>query len=389
MNRNPEQEQREKSRILLFSHKNIYDPLVWRCPFREFERILQDIDSVDVLAPEPTKWYPTGKRVAMRLGEFVNMPMNPGLPEIRIEKEYDMFITVCERVSELLHMKSLKGIRDKCKKTVCWLPEFYYKDIPTYKSCMEVLKEFDYVVFMFVANDPFRAVLKGRSQYLPAGIDTLNFCPYPNPPARPIDVLSIGRRAPAVHNALLEMAKNNGKFYVYDTIDALKAHNLDEHRLMTANLAKRSRYFIVSPGKFDKPEETGGVSEFGYRYFEAASAGALMIGMKPFNNPEFDKIFTWPDAVTEIPFNSDAIVDAIREYDKEPERQMRARRTNITECLLNHDWVYRWESVLKFTGMEPLPVIEKRKNILKKLAAQVNEDFISRALHESQALSSR
>ena len=59
---------------------------------------------------------------------------------------------------------------------------------------------------MYVASDPFLPWIKGHSQYLPAGIDNLNFSPYPNPPARAIDVLSIGRRAPAIHKALLQWA---------------------------------------------------------------------------------------------------------------------------------------------------------------------------------------
>jgi hypothetical protein len=380
MNRDSEQGQSDQSRILLFSNKNLYDHLVWRCPFREFERILEDIDAVDVLAPKPGKWYPQGRRVAMKLGEYAPVPINPGVPETRIDREYDLFITVPERVSELLHMKSLKGLRDKCKKTVCWLPEFYFKDIPVYKSCVEVLKQFDYVIFMFVASDPFLPFIKGHSQYLPAGIDCLNFCPYPNPPARVIDVLSIGRRAPATHKALMRMAREDNKFYVYDTINALKAHDLDEHRLMMANMAKRSRYFIVSPGKFDKPEETGGTSEFGYRYFEAGAAGTIMIGMRPYNNKEFDKIFTWPDAVLEVPFTSDEIVSVIREFDKEPERQAKARQTNITQCLLNHDWLYRWEAVLDMVGMQPLPKLQNRKRVLKELAATVEEDFAQQEL---------
>jgi len=369
------QEQPNKSRVLLFSHKNIYDQDVWRCPFREFERIIQEVDSVDVIAPKAKPSYTLGKRVAMRLGEIAPIPLNPGIPEIRIEKEYDLFITVCEKVSELLHIKAIKNLREKCKKTVCWIPEFYFKDINVYKSCIEVLKEFDYVIFMFAANEPFKAILKNKNQYLPAGIDTLNFCPYPDPPERSIDVLSIGRRAQPTHQALRRMAREEGKFYVYDTINALNAYNLEEHRSMMANLAKRSRYFIVSPGKFDMPEETGGVSEFGYRYFEAAAAGTLMIGMRPFNNPEFDKIFTWPDAVTEVPFTSDAIVSAIREFDKEPERQEATRLRNITECLLKHDWAYRWESVLNWVGMQPMPALEERKRILREKSGQVEDAF--------------
>jgi hypothetical protein len=147
---------------------------------------------------------------------------------------------------------------------------------------------------------------------------------------------------------------------------------------MMANMAKRSRYFIVSPGKFDRPEETGGVSEFGYRYFEAASAGTIMLGMRPYNNKEFDKIFTWQDAVIEVPFTTDEIVTAIREFDKEPERQMKVRQTNITQCLLHHDWAYRWESILNLVGMKPLPVFQNRLRALNELASRVEEGSVQR-----------
>jgi len=366
-----DKQQPDKARILLFSHKNIYDPAVWRCPFREFERILQEVDAVDVVAPKPTKAYRYGISAAMRLGEFANLPLNPGIPTTRLNREYDMFITVCERPGELLHLKALEGLREKCKTTVCWLPEFYVKDIPLFKSSLGILKEFDYVIFMFVVNEPFRKLINGKGHYLPGGVDTLSFCPYPNPPARSIDVLSIGRRAPQTHKALLQMAREDGKFYIYDTINALKAYDLDEHRSMMANMAKRSRYFIVSPGKFDKPEETGGQSEFGYRYFEAAAPGTIMIGMRPYNNKEFDELFTWPDAVIEVPFTSDEIVSVIHELDNQPERQMKMRQRNITECLLKHDWVYRWESILGLVGMQPLTSLQKRKQVLQDLASTV------------------
>lgn len=385
MQGNSVQEQQSQPRILLFSNRNIFDPLVWRCSFQEFERVLQEIDSVDVLAPKPTKWYPHGRRVAARVGEFAALPINPGIPNITIDRDYDMFFTVCERVSELLHMKALKGLRDRCKKSVCWIMEFYVKDIPVYKSCLEVLAQFDYVVFMFVANDPFKPYLRGQSRFLPAGIDTLRFCPYPNPPARSIDVLSIGRRAPATHQALMRMAKEDGKFYVYDTIDSLRAYNLEEHRVLMANMAKRSRYFIVSPGKFDKPEETGGLSEFGNRYVESAAPGCIMLGMRPSNNPEFENIFHWPDAVIEVPFTSDEIVSVIRALDKDPERQMRVRQTNITQSLLHHDWAYRWETILEMVGLQPLPALQERKRTLKELAGTVERDFSRQELSGANA----
>jgi len=365
-------QQNAGARILLFSHRNIFEHLVWRCPFQEFQRVIQEVDSVDVVAPKAKSWYLNGKRAALRLGEFVNIPVNPGVHEVRVDRDYDMFFTICDGASDLLHLKALKGWRERCKKAVCWLVEWYVKDIPVYKSCVEVLKQFDHVVFMFNTNEPFNEILKGKGQYLPAGIDTLQFCPYPNPPRRSIDVLSIGRRSQVLHQALMRMAEEDGKFYVYDTINALRAYSLDEHRSMIANMAKRSRYFIVSPGKFDKPAETGGQVEFGYRYFEAAAPGAIMIGMRA-ENKEFDKIFNWEDAVIEVPFTSDAIVSTIRELDKQPERQMKISHMNMLQCLLHHDWAHRWEAVLNIAGMQPHPMLMNRQQRLRTLATTIEE----------------
>lgn len=373
MNANSSHGQNGEPRILLFSHRNIFEQLAWRCPFQEFERIIQEVDSVELVAPNAKTWYRNGKRVALRLGEFVNIPLNPGVAKTNLGRDYDMFFTVCDGASDLLHLKALKGWRDRCRTTVCWLAEFYVKDIPVYKSCIGVLAQFDYVIFMFNTNDPFKSVIKGQGHYLSAGIDTVRFCPYPDLPTRCIDVLSIGRRAQVTHKALMRMAQEDGKLYVYDTINDLHAYDLDEHRSMIANMAKRSRYFIVSPGKFDKPEETGGQSEFGYRYFEAAAPGAIMIGMRPANNKEFDKIFNWKDAVIEVPFTSDAIVSTIRELDKQPDRQMKISQTNIVQCLLHHDWVYRWEAVLNMVGMQPFPMLLSRRQRLKDLAQTVEE----------------
>ena len=103
-----------------------------------------------------------------------------------------------------------------------------------------------------------------------------------------------------------------------------------------------------------------------------------MLGMRPYNNKEFDKIFTWQDAVIEVPFTTDEIVTAIREFDKEPERQMKVRQTNITQCLLHHDWAYRWESILNLVGMKPLPVFQNRLRALNELASRVEEGSVQR-----------
>jgi hypothetical protein len=162
---------------------------------------------------------------------------------------------------------------------------------------------------------------------------------------------------------------------MYDTINDLHAYSLDEHRALVSNLAKRSRYFIVNPGKIDMPEETGGQAEFGYRYFEAAAPGTIMIGERC-KNREFEKIFTWEDAVILSPFDSEDIGDVIKDLDRQPERQAKIRCENIVQSLLNHDWAYRWETILKAAGLEPLSGLVNRKQKLVERAATVKESQV-------------
>jgi hypothetical protein len=360
-------------RVLLFSNRNIYERKVWRCSFNEFEGILQQIDAVEVVAPKPTRWYRNGKRLASRLGEHLSIPLNPGVQKVMLDREYDIFAAFIEVPSELFHLCAVDDWKRRCKTSICWVIEFYVKDIPTFKSALEMLSRFDHVVFMAQAIEPFRKWVGEAAGYLPPGVDAIRFCPFPDPPRRSIDVLSIGRRSPETHHALLQLARHNGFFYMYDTINSLDGYDLEEHRQLFANMAKRARYFLVNPGKINKAKETGGQHEFGYRYFEAAAAGTLMIGERAHNNKEFDRIFHWDGAVTDLPFGSDRVGDIIREVEMDPERRSQIRKRNITECLLHHDWAYRWEFMLQLAGLAPLPGLVQRKERLRQLAKQVQE----------------
>ena len=49
------------------------------------------------------------------------------------------------------------------------------------------------------------------------------------------------------------------------------------------------------------------------------------------------------------------------------------RSTNVIQSLLRHDWVYRWEAVLRMAGLEPMPQLLKRKETLRRLARMVQD----------------
>lgn len=370
---NGDDHQLHPPRVLFLSQKNLYERTVWRASFFEFEQILQQIDSVDVVAPRPKPWYRNGKRLALRLGERFKTPVDPGVEPVKLTRDYDIFFTVCEKASELLHINSVKGWKDRCKSSFCLLTEFWVKDMAEHKSCLEVLSHFDHVLFMFNTNEPFFKFIRGTGRYMPAGIDALRFCPYPNPPTRSIDVLSIGRRSEKTHKALLRLAKEEDLFYVHDTIDSLRAYDIEQHRRMIADMTKRTRYFLVNPGKIDNPGETGGQVEFGYRYFEGAAPGTIMVGEIP-RNQQFGKIFHWDDVVIQMPFDSEDIGNIIKELDRQPERQMNIRRSNITQVLQHHDWAHRWETVLEIAGLDPLPALSRRKEELNQRVALMQEE---------------
>jgi hypothetical protein len=212
---------------------------------------------------------------------------------------------------------------------------------------------------------PLSEIIERRCVFLPPGVDAITFCPNPDPPERVIDVYSIGRRSEITHRGLLDMARESGLFYLHDSMDGNQAINSKEHRALFANVAKRSRYFVVNPGKIDEPHLRGRQMEAGNRYFEGAAAGAIMVGERP-NNEVFEELFDWPDAVSHLAYDSHDI-GVIRDLDADPERGDRIRRTGIVQALMRHDWVYRWEAILKTVGLEPMRRALERKDRLGKL----------------------
>lgn len=101
-----------------------------------------------------------------------------------------------------------------------------------------------------------------------------------------------------------------------------------------------------------------------------------MIGECP-DNEVFGSLFDWPDAVIRLPYDSPDIDVIIKELDRDPSRQERIRRTGVVQALTRHDWVYRWEAILKAAGREPMRRMQERKHRLRELV-----DLISASSRE-------
>jgi Glycosyl transferases group 1 len=378
----------EKSRILLVSMREITN-LVALCNLYEFEDIISEINTVDMLkllTPDDgamrkiyklTKYLTNSKPLA----EF----LVPGTNPYFLNQEYELFFPTFNFPFELFALHSFKNWRQKCNKAVCYIVEFWESYFqPSNLYFLEFLKDFDHIFVGTKNSTEAIAKFTGRPcTYLPPGVDTLKFSPYPLLPYRSIDVCNLGRRSSVTHQALLEFAQQQQIFYYYDTIKAsgmknaskqqtFAVNNAKEHRSLLANLIKRSRYFFANRARVNETELIKTSQEFGSRFFEGAAAGTIMIGEPPMTE-EFYKYFDWPDAVIKIPFDAPEIGEIIADLDAQPERLARIRKDNVVNSLLRHDWVYRLETILEAVDVQPSEIMLSRKAELRNVANQIQQ----------------
>ncbi|SJM90446.1 conserved hypothetical protein [Crenothrix polyspora] len=365
---------------------------VFRCGFYEGQDILLDIDDVDLIYLEPKKGYEFRKTLHEKIiwhditkkMVTINMTLQP----IKLTKEYDLLIAYLPHCEELIHIPAIRRLKDHCKTSICWINELWAKDVQDPKfneAWLSGLEQFDHIAIGLDATaKAVSEVLKRPCAFVPTGIDALRFNPYPDPSARVIDIYSMGRAWQGLHESFLDIAAKKKIFYVYDTVNtgSTPVRDYRQHREMLANIAKRVRYFVVAPAKMNSTNETGGQIEIGARYFEAAAAGAILLGQSP-DCESFHNMFNWPDSVIEIqPDGSDA-ADVLSSLATQPDRLMEMSRRNARESLLRHDWLYRWQEILTISGLKPTPRLELRENRLKVMAlkistAQYNDSIVSK-----------
>lgn len=345
---------------------------VSRCVNYEFEDVICEIDEVELLAPCCSSVF--RKKIANR---FARHPFyasfNPGLKKLRLNKSYDLFVTICQQPSDLLSLNAVEKWKERCKTSVCWLAEIWSSKVHKLKAYLKIMAKFDYVLVSCNASvRPVQDKIQRPCSYMLPGVDTIQFCPYPNPPLRCIDVYSLGRKSQVTHQSLLKMAEQRQIFYIYDTFNDMDTLYYKQHRSLIANIAKRSRYFLANQARIDQQVDLREQSEIGYRFLEGGASGTVMIGEPP-ENEAFRKHFDWSDAVIRMPFDVPHIAEVLADLDSQPERLEEIRRNNVVQSLQRHDWLYRWKAILNIAGLEPRPALISREKRLKKLAEDVKK----------------
>ena len=359
------------ARVLLLSRRGL-DPVVSRCCPYEFEDVIGTVDQVDLLVPAyRRRSYFILDLAVNKLGRKAAAlgRVNPGIRARRLSRNYEIFFAVFQFATDAAALNAVSGWRERSRLAACWLEELWAGDLHRLQAQLALLRRFDVIFTNCLGSVEGLVRATGRPViYQPPGVDALKFHPGVPPVERVIDVYNMGRRHSATPQVLLEWARDGRRFYLFDTFQGnIRFQDPAEHRLQLANLIKRSRFFLANRAKANAEGETKRQEELGFRFFEGAAGGAVMIGEAPAVST-FHENFNWPDALIPMPFGGTGIGELIAELEAQPERLTRIRVANVANAVRRHDWAYRWRAVLEQLGLTPAPSLREREVKLAALA---------------------
>lgn len=267
------------------------------------------------------------------------------------------------------HISSLSTI-DGAQLRVAYVEEFWKEQLPLRADLRAFLNRFDHV-FLGAAGTctALEGSIRPPVTYLPHAVDVERFTAG-RTPDRVIDVYAMGRRNERHHELLLERADQRGSLYLYDTMlrnPPVASH--DVHRRNLVGLIRRTNVFMVNEAKVNRQEQRGAQSEVGYRYFEGAAGGAVLVGQRP-GTPVYGELFPTEEPVVEVRSDGADLLATLDELSEDPARVARIRRANVAGALVRHDVAHRVDSMLRTLGLEVPDGVTTRIERLRARAAE-------------------
>lgn len=371
--------------VLLSSNYNTW-PEVFNGQCYAFLNVVAGVENAEVLAPPAAK-YTAGRAVRPSFGYLfgelfyrsqsqllrkLGKPGQSNMQPVKVDRDYDMFMFMCQFPVELTALGRIEDWRKRCGTAVAFILETWSHVHESTKTELALLNQFDHV---FVLNREcipnLRKYVTVPITFLSTATDSLLSTPFPENPERFVDVFSMGRRSVPIHEKLVALAGADNRFmYSHDTSKQGSITNWHEHRLMTANTIKRSKYFIAyNHSVVDPSSESKAFAEqaLSTRYFEGAAGGSVVLGSAP-GCQEFDEYFDWDDAVIDLPEDVADLRGFLNDLNAQTERMERARVNNAAQCLKRHDWAHRWAQILDTLGLERTAQLESRLDRMASIA---------------------
>ena len=326
-------------RVLIPTSRHIYR-LVSYGAVIDFEDAVAAASDADIV---PVPMY---SRRAQLDGLLHGRPLTASTPP---RADYDVCFLVAMAPYWVSSLRYIRNLRRIARKVVVYLFDSWMADLGALRAHRGVWAEVDEIFVSFPHVVLAYSEHLGRPvHYLPQAIDGRWFHPYRR--ERPLDVLSVGRRLPRVHEHILEIARRRDLFYYYQMHHRPLAINFRESRELLGRICQSAQVHVnwsvehTSAARADEGEVVTA------RWFESAACGGVVVGRAP-TTAEFGRLFPFDGFVYDLsptasePIVEDALNTALgdRLYDD--------RRALGEHVRAAHTWDVRWREIVEVAGI--------------------------------------
>ncbi len=186
------------------------------------------------------------------------------------------------------------------------------------------------------AADALRARLpKTRVHWIPEGINPDEYH-FHQPEEKSIDVLALGRKYDAYHQAIVGHCEERQRQYRYEKVKGQLV--FDSRREFIEGLA-RSKIVICVPSSVTHPERSGAIETMTIRYLQAMASKCLVLGHMPAEMGElFDDQPMIEIDMKQPTLQLDSILDHYNDY-------LPLIEKNYQTVHQHHSWSHRWEQI--------------------------------------------
>ena len=296
----------------------------------EFEDLFQRFDGTRILCPEHLSIRSAFGRMQSRLfGPFNRLnDMDAG---------GELLLVVARAPSDLRMVDALPDARKRFRNIAGYVIDSYFTE-----GFESSVKQYDHI---FSTTQEGVEWLKGKygvsSSVLAQGFDCLSWASID--PGRSIDLIGFGRQPQSYHREFQGAfhSSTSGILYLHSPIGAQAGANVWIERPMMLKLLQRSKislafHLLVEPIG-GRPRSANFVTS---RWLESLGAGCIVLGKKPLGKMASD-MFSWPNALIEIPDNPAEAVEFAKGLVFDPNFLHETRTRNVVEMCRRHDWRYR------------------------------------------------
>ncbi|MEP6893689.1 MAG: glycosyltransferase [Gaiellaceae bacterium] len=273
-------------------------------------------------------------------------------PVVPPGETYDLCLLVAMEPSWAGSLRYVDRLRTRCRHVVIYVFDAWLRNIYSIQRDRRQWELCDWALVSFRdAVDAYAAKLRCPVEYMPQAIDPTRF--HGDRIARPIDILSTGRRLDSVHAELLRLAKERDLFYFFSETRAPTVIDLHESQSLIARLCQAARLQVCWPTETTAEGGHGEISGVTARWFEAAACGSIVVGRPP-RASEFRDLFPYESFVLSLDPSSpreieETVIAALADDD-----ELRKRRGLSEYVRRAHSWHARCASILERCNL-PFP----------------------------------